>query len=108
MRFLYNFGYRCFLVPKMLLTALGAGVTTNERALLFYYTRLRTQAVAGGFSVPSLTEFPGYAPTEMLKNDDIPTVDGGYVQALRILIPVNPSYYGSASPIWNFAGIIIP
>jgi len=92
----------------MNLTPLAAGVSTNERALLFYYTRLLTQAVSGGFAVPSLTEFPGYAPTEQLTNNGIATVDGGYVQALRILIPVNPTFYGSASPVWNFAGIIIP
>ena len=91
----------------MLLTPLAAGILTNERALMFYYTRLKTQAVAGGFAVPQITEYPGYAPSEMLKNDEIPSVDGGYIHALRILIPVNPTYYGSSSPVWSFAGIIV-
>lgn len=91
----------------MLLTPLATGILTNERALLFYYSRLKTQAVSGGFAVPQITEYPGYAPSEMLKNDEISTVDGGYVHALRILVPVNPSYYGSAQPVWNFAGVII-
>ena len=91
----------------MLLTPLPAGILTNERAIMFYYSRLKTQAVAGGFAVPSLTEFPGYAPTEMLKNDEISTVDAGYVHALRLLIPVNPAYYGSVNPVWTFAGTIV-
>jgi len=92
----------------MLLTPPAVGVNTNERAILFYYTRLLAQAVQGGFAIPSLTEFPGYAPTEQLTHNGISTVDAGYVQALRILIPVNPQFYGSPSPVWNFAGIIVP
>ena len=91
----------------MLLTPLETGILTNERALMFYYSKLKSRAVASGFSIPSLTEFPGYAPTEMLKNDEISTVDAGYVHALRILIPVNPTYYGSTSPVWTFAGTIV-
>jgi len=92
----------------MLLSPLPPGILTNERAVMFYYSALRTQAVSGGFAIPSLVEYPGYAPSEMLSHNEISTVDAGYVHALRLLIPVNPAFYGASSPVWEYSGVIVP
>lgn len=91
----------------MLLTPHPTTVTTHERNILWSMCSLISGQNNTGFLPAQIVEQNGYFPSEMIALNPIRSVDGGYRQVGRILLPVNPSYLGAAIPIWEFCGEIV-
>lgn len=91
----------------MLLTTRPAAVTTHEENLLWSFTELLRASNSSGAAPTQVTEANGFYPSDVLTTTPIRTVDGGYRHILRVLMPVSPLYYGSSTPVWDFAGNIV-
>jgi hypothetical protein len=93
----------------MLLTATPPGITTHEQNILWSLSELRKQLYSQSTSTAhphQVIEAQGYYPSDVVAIQEIRSVDGGSRHVLRVLMPVSPDYYGSASPVWTFAGEI--
>lgn len=91
----------------MLLTTRPAGVTTHEENLMWSVAELIRGQHASGAVPTQITEANGYYPSDIITTTPIRTVDGGYRHVVRVLMPINPLYYGSTTPVWDFAGNIV-
>lgn len=91
----------------MLLTPKPASVTTHERNILWSVAALIGAQASSGLLPPKIIEADGYFPADIVQVTPIRTVDGGYRHVVRVLMPVNPAFYGSTIPVWEFVGDII-
>jgi hypothetical protein len=62
---------------------------------------------SSGTAPTQITEANGYYPSDVITCTPIRTVDGGYRQVVRILMPMSPLYFGSSTPAYEFAGNIV-
>jgi hypothetical protein len=53
-----------------------------------------------------VVETEGYYASDIVSAQEAPGPDGLTRLICRVLIPVSPDYFGSASPLWNFAGTV--
>lgn len=90
----------------MLLTPKPSTVATHEQNIVWSITELIKAQNNSGYLPTQITEANGYYPSDIVSVVPIRTVDGGYRHVLRILMPVNPGYYGAAFPVWQFVGDI--
>lgn len=91
----------------MLLPTPPASVDTCEEMIMFCVSKIiQAQAAAGSLPL-QITEQYGYFPSDTVTSVPLRTVDGGYRQVVRLLIPVNPGYFGSNIPIWEFTGQLV-
>ena len=91
----------------MLLTPKPASVDTHEENILWSVAELMKAQAASGTLPLQITEQGGYFASDVISVLPIRTVDGGYRHVIRILMPVNPGYYGSNIPVWEFVGQIV-
>lgn len=91
----------------MLLTTRPATVTTHERNIVWSVSTLIAAQANSGLQPPKIIEADGYFPSDIIQVSPIRTIDGGYRHVTRILVPVNPAFYGAAIPVWEFVGDII-
>ena len=91
----------------MLLTPKPASVDTFEENISWSVAQLIMAQAASGTLPLQITEQGGYFASDVISVLPIRTVDGGYRHVIRILMPVNPGYYGSNIPVWEFVGQIV-
>lgn len=91
----------------MLLTPRPAAVTTHERNILWSASTLIGAQANSGLQPPKIIEADGYFSSDIIQVTPIRTIDGGYRHVVRILMPVNPAFYGASIPVWEFTGDII-
>lgn len=91
----------------MLLTPRSTTVTTHEENIMWSVSELIQGQHANGLAPTQITEANGYYPSDVITVTPIRTVDGGYRHVVRILMPVDPLYYGSSTPVYEFAGNIV-
>lgn len=91
----------------MLLTTRPAAVTTHERNILWSVATLVAAQANSGLQPPKIIEADGYFPGDIIQISPIRTVDGGYRHIVRLMMPVNPAFYGASIPVWEFCGDII-
>lgn len=91
----------------MLLTPKPPAVTTHERNIIWSAATLIGTQASSGLLPPKVIEAEGYFPSDIIQITPIRTVDGGYRHVVRLLMPVNPAFYGAAIPVWEFTGDII-
>lgn len=91
----------------MILTPRPATVTTHERNIIWSVSSLIGVQAASGLQPPKIVEADGYYGSDIVQVTPIRTVDGGYRHVVRVLVPVNPAFYGSNIPVWEFVGDII-
>lgn len=91
----------------MLLGTKPATVTTHERNIIWSVATLIGTQASSGLLPPKIIEAEGYFPSDIIQVSPIRTVDGGYRHVVRLLMPVNPAFYGAAIPVWEFTGDII-
>lgn len=84
-----------------------ATVTTHERNIIWSVATLIATQSNSGLLPPKIIEADGYFPSDIIQVTPIRTVDGGYRHVVRLLVPVNPAFYGAAIPVWEFTGDII-
>lgn len=91
----------------MLLGTKPASVDTHEENIAWSIAMLiQGQAVSGSLPL-QVTEQYGYFPSDTITATPIRTVDGGYRHVMRVLMPINPAFYGSNIPVWEFVGQIV-
>lgn len=91
----------------MLLTPKPASVTTHEENIMWSVCSLISAQANSGLQPPRIIEADGYFASDIVQVTPIRTVDGGYRHVVRLLMPVNPAFYGAAIPVWEFVGDII-
>ena len=91
----------------MLLGTKPSTVTTHERNIIWSVATLIGTQANSGLLPPKIIEAEGYFPGDIIQITPIRTVDGGYRHVVRVLMPVNPAFYGAAIPVWEFTGDII-
>ena len=91
----------------MLLGTKPATVTTHERNIIWSVATLIGTQSSSGLLPPKIIEAEGYFSSDIIQVTPIRTVDGGYRHVVRLLMPVNPAFYGAAIPVWEFTGDII-
>lgn len=94
----------------MLLGTIPPEILTKEALIVWAFAELRAAQVAAIDSPAypkQITETHGFFPGDTLSIQDIHTVDGGYRHILRAVIPVDPAYYGSPNPVWQFAETLV-
>ena len=94
----------------MLLGTVPPEILTKEAMLVWCFATLRaaqTIAVASPEFPKQVTETSGFFPGDNITIQDLHTVDGGYCHVLRCVMPVDPAYYGSSSPVWQFAETLV-
>lgn len=91
----------------MLLTPKPASVTTHEENIMWSVCSLISAQANSGLQPPRIIEADGYFASDIVQVTPIRTVDGGYRHVIRLLMPVNPAFYGAAIPVWEFVGDII-
>lgn len=91
----------------MILGTKPATVTTHERNIIWSVASLIAAQANSGLLPPKIIEADGYFPSDIVQVTPIRTVDGGYRHVVRLLVPVNPAFYGAAIPVWEFTGDII-
>lgn len=91
----------------MLLTPRPVSVDTHEENILWSVAELIKAQAASGTLPLQITEQGGYFASDVISVLPIRSVDGGYRHVIRILMPVNPGYYGSNIPVWEFVGQIV-
>lgn len=91
----------------MLLTPRPSEVTTHEMNILWSVATLIQAQANSTTPPPRIIEAEGYFPSDIISVTPIRTVDGGYRHVTRLLMPVNPAFYGSAIPVWRFVGDIV-
>ena len=91
----------------MLLTPRPASVTTHEENIMWSVAQLIAAQAASGQQPPRIIEADGFFPSDIVQVTPIRTVDGGYRHVVRLLMPVNPAFYGASIPVWDFVGDII-
>ena len=91
----------------MLLTTRPAAVTTHERNILWSVATLIAAQANSGLQPPKIIEADGYFPGDIIQVSPIRSVDGGYRHIVRLMMPVNPAFYGASIPVWEFCGDII-
>lgn len=91
----------------MILGTKPATVTTHERNIIWSASTLIGTQASSGLLPPKIIEADGYFASDIIQITPIRTVDGGYRHVVRILMPVNPAFYGAAIPVWEFTGDII-
>ena len=82
-------------------------VTTHERNIIWSVAELIKAQAAGGALPLQITEQYGYFPSDTISALPVRTVDGGYRHVIRLLMPINPGFYGSNIPVWEFVGQLI-
>lgn len=91
----------------MQLTPKPLSVDTHEENILWSTAELIKAQAASGVLPLQITEQGGYYASDVISVTPIRTVDGGYRHVVRILMPVNPGFYGSNIPVWEFVGQIV-
>ena len=91
----------------MLLTPKPASVTKHEQNILWSYAEIIKRQNESGFLPDKIVEAEGFFASDVMSLIPIRSIDGGYRQILRVLLPVNPGYLGAAIPIWEFVGDIV-
>lgn len=91
----------------MLLTPRPVTVTTHERNIIWSVASLIGVQANSGLQPPKILEAEGYFASDIVQVTPIRSVDGGYRHVVRVLVPVNPAFYGSNIPVWEFVGDII-
>lgn len=91
----------------MLLTTRPSTVTTHERNIIWSICSLISAQANSGLAPGKIIEADGYFESDLIQVTPIRTVNGGYRHVVRILVPVNPAFYGAALPVWEFVGDII-
>lgn len=91
----------------MLLTPKPASVDTHEENIMWSVAELIQAQAASGVLPLQITEQGGYYASDTISATPIRTVDGGYRHVVRILMPVNPGFYGSNIPVWEFVGQLV-
>lgn len=91
----------------MLLTPKPSTVTTHERNIIWSVSSLISAQANSGLQPPKIIEAEGFFASDIVQVTPIRSVDGGYRHVVRLLVPVNPAYYGAALPVWEFTGDII-
>lgn len=91
----------------MLLTPKPLSVDTHEENIMWSVAELVKAQAASGVLPLQITEQGGYYPSDTISAVPIRTVDGGYRHVVRILMPVNPGFYGSNIPVWEFVGQLV-
>lgn len=91
----------------MLLTTKPASVDTHEENIIWSVAQLLMAQAASGTLPLQVTEQGGYYASDVISVTPIRTVDGGFRHVVRVLMPVNPGFYGSNIPVWEFVGQIV-
>lgn len=91
----------------MLLTPRPSEVTTHEINIMWSLAKLIQAQASATTAPPRIVEAEGYYPSDIISVTPIRTVDGGYRHVTRILMPVNPAFYGASQPVWQFVGDIV-
>ena len=91
----------------MLLTPKPGSVAKHEQNILWSYAEICRRQNESGFLPDRIIETEGFFASDVMNLTPIHTIDGGYRQILRILLPVNPGYLGASIPIWEFVGDIV-
>jgi hypothetical protein len=91
----------------MLLTPKPASVNTHEENIMWSVCSLISAQANSGLQPPKILEAEGYFASDIVQVTPIRTIDGGYRHVIRVLMPVNPAFYGAAIPVWEFVGDII-
>lgn len=84
-----------------------ASIDTHEENIIWSVAELIKAQAASGALPLQITEQYGYFPSDLIQSTPIRTVDGGYRHVVRILMPVNPGFYGSNIPVWEFVGQLV-
>jgi hypothetical protein len=94
----------------MLLGTVPPEVLTKEAMIVWAFATLR-QAMNDAPDSPAypkrITETAGFFPSEVIQIQELSTVDGGPRHILRVVMPIDPNYYGSSSPVWQFAETLV-
>lgn len=90
----------------MRLTPIDPTVLTHEQAIIFHFVKLIHEKTRLSLDL-RLTESEGYYSSQQISIQTVSTVDAGECHVLRIVIPVRANYYGSSSPVWNYADEVI-
>lgn len=91
----------------MLLTTRPSEITTHEQNIAWSISQLIQAQATATTLPPKVIEAEGYFPSDIIAVTPIRTVDGGYRHVMRVLMPVNPAFYGASIPVWRFVGDII-
>lgn len=84
-----------------------SSVDTHEENIMWSVAELIKAQASSGVLPLQITEQAGYFPSDTIGATPIRTVDGGYRHVVRILMPVNPGFYGSNIPVWEFVGQLV-
>lgn len=84
-----------------------ASIDTHEENIVWSVAELMKAQASSGTLPLQITEQAGYFPGDTISATPIRTVDGGYRHVIRILMPVNPGFYGSNIPVWEFVGQLV-
>jgi hypothetical protein len=95
----------------MILGTIPPEIQTKEAMIVWAFSGLRS-ALKDSVPTPQypekITEAAGYFPSDILAVQELSTIDGGERHIIRILMPVDPQYYGSTTPVWQFVGTVVP
>lgn len=95
----------------MVIGTIPADIATKEALLVWTVAEMRKeimQATPTAQYPQTITEAQGYFPSDVISIQEIKTVDGGSRHILRVLMPVNPAYYGASQSVYQFAGLMLP
>ena len=93
----------------MLLTLKPASVLTHEQNILWSASELRQTLVSqpeNDTAPRKLIEAEGYYASDVISVHEIFPPAGKPRHVIRLLVPIEPGYYGASQPVWNFAGAL--
>jgi hypothetical protein len=96
----------------MLLGPIPSTVKTHEQNIAWSFSELLKELenpTVSDVTYPlQITESQGYYPSDVLSVQNVRTVDGGYRQILRMLMPIAAASYGGSKSVWEFVRPIAP
>jgi chorismate mutase len=94
----------------MLLGTIPPEILTKEAMIVWAVATLRegmVDAVDSPAFPKKITETNGFFPSDVISLQELNTVDGGYRHVIRVLMPVDPSYYGGSNSVWQYAETLV-
>lgn len=95
----------------MILGTIPSDIATKEALLVWVVGEMRREIFEANPSAQypqKVTEAQGFFPSDVVSIQEISSVDGGPRHVLRVLMPVNPAYYGASNPVYQYAGLLQP
>lgn len=95
----------------MVIGTIPPDIATKEQLLVWVVSEIRADIAANSPTATypaKITEAQGYYPSDVISIQEISTIDGGDRHILRILMPVDPAYYGASNPVYQYCGLLRP